>query len=207
MVLFSTSSPFKFVSNIFYLRNSWSCDFLSADQILTCFWILSDSGFLLLLLTVMSWRHTIDNVVSLHDLLNGSCSVSREEQWQQLSRRRPVSRRGRRWPRQRALAASATTCHICRCYYCASCRRRTSSTGSLCLWPIAVCALAVYVHNPPVGNLLLSHAFMPGLTHDDEDNKVSPMTTMTLMTSCYLFDTEWEYLVCSYICTKSTSSA
>ena len=110
MGLFSTSSPFKFVSNIFYLRNSWSCDFLSADQILTCFWNISDSGFLLLLLTVMSWRHTIDNVVSLHDLLNGSCSVSREEQWQQLSRRRPVSRRGRRWPRQRALAASATTC-------------------------------------------------------------------------------------------------
>ena len=121
-----------------------------------------------------------------------------------MSRRRPVSRRGRRWPRQRALAASATTCHICRCYYCASCRRRTSSTGSLCLWPIAVCALAVYVHNPPVGNLLLSHAFMPGLTHDDEDNKVSPMTTMTLMTWCYLFDTEWEYLACSYISTKST---
>ena len=36
--------------------------------------------FLLLLLTLMSWRYTFDNVVSLRDLLNGSCSVSREEQ-------------------------------------------------------------------------------------------------------------------------------
>ena len=36
--------------------------------------------FLLLLLTLMSRRYTFDNVVSLRDLLNGSCSVSREEQ-------------------------------------------------------------------------------------------------------------------------------
>ena len=61
-----------------------SCHLLSADQILTCFGIyltLVDTNFfLLLLLTLMSWRHTIDNVVSLRDLLNASCSVSREEQ-------------------------------------------------------------------------------------------------------------------------------